>query len=126
MSNLTGFLKDELWLHGADLVGVGSLTELPEDVRAGLPIGIAIAVKFPKAVIRGIADKPASQLCCLTTITSCCMTVSIFELSHPLLPRITSLKVRRLCLMLSAKQLTRSLEPSSRRLRNTALKRSCS
>lgn len=58
MSDLTGFIKDELWLHGADLVGVGSLAELPADVRAGLPIGIAIAVKFPKEVIRGMPDLP--------------------------------------------------------------------
>ena len=29
MNDLTGLIKDELLCHGADLVGIGDLTELP-------------------------------------------------------------------------------------------------
>jgi epoxyqueuosine reductase QueG len=56
--NLTGFIMDELLRLGADLVGVGDLAEVPAEVRANLPIGICVAVKYPDAVIRGIADLP--------------------------------------------------------------------
>lgn len=58
MNDLTKMIKDELLSHGADLVGFGNLTELPEDVRSGLPVGICVAVKYPKEVIEGIAVLP--------------------------------------------------------------------
>ncbi len=61
MNNLTGYMKDELLCHGADLVGIGDLTGLPSDVRCELPVGICIAVKYPKEVIRGIADLPTKE-----------------------------------------------------------------
>lgn len=52
MTNLTRYIRDELLSHGADLVGVGSLSELPSDIRCGLPVGICVAAKYPKEVIR--------------------------------------------------------------------------
>jgi len=58
MNDLTKFIKDELLCHGADLVGIGDLTELPPEVRHGLPVGICVAVKYPDEVIRGIAELP--------------------------------------------------------------------
>ncbi|MDR3293350.1 MAG: 4Fe-4S dicluster domain-containing protein [Clostridiales bacterium] len=51
----------ELLKCGADIVGVGDLCELPSDVRGGLPIGISVAVKYPKEVIRAIADLPTLE-----------------------------------------------------------------
>ena len=61
MNDLNGFLKDELLCHGADLVGFGDLTGLPGEVRANLPVGISVAVKYPKEVIRGIAELPTQE-----------------------------------------------------------------
>ena len=61
MSDITGFIKDELLCHGADLVGVGDLRELPAEVRCGLPIGVCVAVKYPKEVIRGISKLPTRE-----------------------------------------------------------------
>ena len=61
MDNLTNALKDELFRHGADLVGIGNLWELPPEIRSGMPIGICVAVKYPANVIRGIADLPTLE-----------------------------------------------------------------
>lgn len=61
MDDLTLFMKMELSCHGADLVGIGDLTELPADVRCGMPVGICVAVKYPKEVIRGITDMPTKE-----------------------------------------------------------------
>lgn len=61
MSNLNGYITQLLRESGADLVGVGELTALPEQVRCGLPVGVCVAVKFPKDVIRGIADLPTRE-----------------------------------------------------------------
>ncbi len=61
MNDLTQYIKDELYSRGADLVGFGNLTELPADVRCSMPVGICVAVKYPKDVIRGIADLPTKE-----------------------------------------------------------------
>jgi len=61
MNNLTSYIQDELLCHGADLVGFGDLTELPPDVRSNLPIGISVAVKYPKEIIKGIRDLPTKD-----------------------------------------------------------------
>lgn len=61
MTDITKYIKDELLSHGADLVGVGNLSELPSDIRCGLPIGICVAVKYQKEVIRGISDLPTKE-----------------------------------------------------------------
>ena len=61
MNNITGFIKDDLLCHGADLVGFGDLTQLPPDIRCSLPVGISVAVKYPKEVIKGIADMPTKE-----------------------------------------------------------------
>ena len=60
MNELTDFIKDELLRNGADLVGIGDLSELPPDAREEFPIGISIAVKYPDIVIQGIADLPTA------------------------------------------------------------------
>ena len=61
MANLTQYIKAELLSHGADIVGVGDLSGLPPDIRCGLPIGVCVAVKYPKEVIRGIAALPTKE-----------------------------------------------------------------
>jgi len=61
MDNLTGFIKDELLCHGADLVGFGDLTELPPEVRSHMQVGVCVAVKYPAEVIKGIADLPTVE-----------------------------------------------------------------
>jgi epoxyqueuosine reductase QueG len=61
MNNITGFISDELLCHGADLVGFGDITELPQEVRSSLPVGVCVAVKYPKEVIRGISELPTKE-----------------------------------------------------------------
>lgn len=61
MNSLTTIVKDKLLAEGACLVGIGDLTELPAQVRCGLPIGISVVVKFPAEVIRGISDLPTRE-----------------------------------------------------------------
>lgn len=61
MKKFTQYIIEELQHNGAELVGVGSLLELPEDVRAGLPVGISVAVKYPKEVIEGITELPTQE-----------------------------------------------------------------
>ena len=61
MENLTAFLKDELYRHGADVVGIGDLAELPPAVREQLPFGVSVAVKYPAEVIRGIEALPTAH-----------------------------------------------------------------
>ena len=61
MENVTQYIKEKLLSHGADLVGIGALSELPSDIRCGLPVGICVAVKYPKDVIRGIANLPTKE-----------------------------------------------------------------
>ena len=50
MNELTSKIKNELLQLGTDIVGFGSLGELPDDVREGLPVGISIAVAYPSEV----------------------------------------------------------------------------
>ncbi|MCL2355765.1 MAG: 4Fe-4S dicluster domain-containing protein [Defluviitaleaceae bacterium] len=54
-------LKSELLNLGADIVGFGSLLELPGHVRKDFPVGICVAVAYPGDVIRGIADLPTQE-----------------------------------------------------------------
>ncbi|MCL2628311.1 MAG: epoxyqueuosine reductase [Oscillospiraceae bacterium] len=61
MNELSEKVKSELLLLGADLVGFGNLEELPVDVRGGLPVGISVAVKYPKDVILGIKEYPTRE-----------------------------------------------------------------
>jgi len=61
MTDLTSEIKDELIKYGADIVGFGNLNELPTDVRDGLPVGVSIAVVYPKKVIRGITHLPTIE-----------------------------------------------------------------
>lgn len=61
MNDLTGYIKNELVCHGADLIGFGDLTEIPPDKRYSLPVGISVAVRYPKEVIRGISEMPTED-----------------------------------------------------------------
>jgi epoxyqueuosine reductase QueG len=60
MNDLMDLLSDELTALGAVLVGFGNIADLPPNVRNGLPIGISVAVAYPKEVIRGIEDLPTA------------------------------------------------------------------
>jgi len=61
MNNLTARIRTELKRLGADVVGFGALDGLPESVREGLPVGVSVAVIYPKEVIRGITDLPTQE-----------------------------------------------------------------
>ena len=61
MTDIDRKLKEELSRLGADIVGYGSLDELPAGVRAGFSAGICVAVAYPKEVIRGIAKLPTLE-----------------------------------------------------------------
>lgn len=61
MTDLTLKIKTGLLRFGADMVGFGDITELPEDVRDGLPVGISVALIYPKEVIRGISCLPTQE-----------------------------------------------------------------
>ena len=50
MNSLTGFIKNELLCHGADIVGFGDLSELPSEVRADMPNAAVIAVYVRRPV----------------------------------------------------------------------------
>ena len=58
---LTDKIKNELLRLGADIIGFGSLHELPDNVREGLPVGISVAVAYPKKVIRSITELPTHE-----------------------------------------------------------------
>lgn len=58
---LTTRIRMELLAHGANLVGFGDLSELLPEVRGGLSVGIAVAVKYPKDTIRGIHHMPTEE-----------------------------------------------------------------
>ncbi|MCI9452892.1 MAG: epoxyqueuosine reductase [Dorea sp.] len=60
-TELTRELKELLRAEGADLAGVGDLTEVPENMRHGLSVGISVAVKYPKEIIRGISELPTQE-----------------------------------------------------------------
>lgn len=59
--DLTEKLEDLLRKKGADLTGIGDISEVPEKIRYGLPIGVSVAVKYPKEIIRGIAKFPTAD-----------------------------------------------------------------
>jgi len=61
MTGLSEKLKDELTKFGADIVGFGDISELPEDIREGLPVGICVAAAYPGEIIRGIAELPTKE-----------------------------------------------------------------
>ncbi|MDR1642636.1 MAG: epoxyqueuosine reductase [Clostridiales bacterium] len=64
MDTLTSSVKQELHSFGALLVGFGDLAAIPASQRHGMPVGVCVAVKFPKEVIRGIANLPTKEYYC--------------------------------------------------------------
>ncbi|MDR0897959.1 MAG: 4Fe-4S binding protein [Oscillospiraceae bacterium] len=61
MKIMTESLTDLLISKGADLVGFGDLTALPPNVRQNLPVGVCVAVKYPRDVVIGIYDMPPRE-----------------------------------------------------------------
>jgi len=61
MVGLDGGIRDGLTRLGADIVGYGDITGLPEGAREGMPVGVSVAVAFPREVIRGIAELPTRK-----------------------------------------------------------------
>ena len=57
MDDINETIVKRLLALGADLVGIGDLTQL----NVHYPVGIAIAVKYPKEVIRQIHDLPTKR-----------------------------------------------------------------
>ena len=51
-------LRAELASRGADLVGYGDLRALDPHARQGLPVGVSVAMRYPRAVIAGIDALP--------------------------------------------------------------------
>ena len=61
MADITSEIENELLLLGADIVGFGDISELPDSVRSGMPVGISVAVLYPKEIIRGISVLPTHE-----------------------------------------------------------------
>lgn len=59
--SLTRELEELLKANGADLTGIGDIREIPAEMRDGFPTGISVAVKYPKEIIRGIAQFPTAD-----------------------------------------------------------------
>ena len=60
-NELTRELKEILKTNGADLTGIGDISGIPAEIRGGFPIGISVAVKYPKEIIREIANLPTAD-----------------------------------------------------------------
>lgn len=60
-NEMTRELKEILKANGADLTGVGDISEIPTEIRDGFPVGVSVAVKYPKDIIRGIAKYPTAD-----------------------------------------------------------------
>lgn len=58
---LTKNIIEKLKNLGADVVGIGNLEELPEEVRGGLPIGISVGIVYPPKVIEDIEKHPTVE-----------------------------------------------------------------
>jgi epoxyqueuosine reductase len=54
-------LQQLLFSQGAALVGVADLGELPAEVRAGLPIGVSLAVALDPRIVAGITAGPTLE-----------------------------------------------------------------
>jgi len=61
MVNLSSRIKTELLSHGADIAGFADLRSLPSEQRQGFPNGIAVAIKLPKEVVKGIMEMPTKE-----------------------------------------------------------------
>ncbi len=58
---LTAFIRSRLISRGADLIGIGDLRKLPSEVRANLPVGIAVAIRLPKDIAKSLEGLPTAQ-----------------------------------------------------------------
>ncbi len=58
MTNLSDSLRSELVARGATLVAYADLSELPEDVRQGMPRGVSIALALDPEIIASTRSGP--------------------------------------------------------------------
>lgn len=61
MKTLTQALKEVLIKQGANLVGVGDLSEINPEIRKNMPFGICIVLALPVGVIKGIENAPTME-----------------------------------------------------------------
>jgi len=61
MDDITSSIENKLLCFGADIVGFGDISELPDNIRSGMPIGISVAVLYPKEIIQGISVLPTQE-----------------------------------------------------------------
>ena len=61
MNNLTDLFIAELEGHGANIIGVGDLSEIPSESRQGMPFGVAIGIAYDPEIIKGISDVPTLE-----------------------------------------------------------------
>ena len=54
-------IRGELIRLGADIVGIGDLTEIPMKIRKSMRYGISVAVAINPAIIRKIAEGPTEE-----------------------------------------------------------------
>ena len=60
MDDITSRIEKELFRFGADIVGFGDINDLPGNIRSGMPIGISVAVLYPKEIIDFCLAFPAT------------------------------------------------------------------
>jgi epoxyqueuosine reductase len=61
MNELTSSLKKILSNHGADLVGIGDLSEAQPHARKNMPNGICVAIAIKPDIIKGIEKAPTNE-----------------------------------------------------------------
>ena len=61
MTDLSRKIEVELLNLGANIVGFGSLDGLSGDAREYMPVGVSVAVVYPKDVISGISELPTQE-----------------------------------------------------------------
>ena len=58
METITDKIKKYLSDSGADIIGIGDLSEIDSSIRKGMQYGISIAVAIPPSIIQGIEKAP--------------------------------------------------------------------
>ncbi|MHB8130403.1 MAG: 4Fe-4S double cluster binding domain-containing protein [Mobilitalea sp.] len=61
MEKLSNEIREELVCLGADIVGIGDLTEIPLEIRKSMRYGISVAVAIKPKIIKGIAEGPTED-----------------------------------------------------------------
>ena len=61
MRSISEKLKSLLFDEGADLVGIGELSEVEDNARCHMPFGVCVAVVYPRNIIKQILDMPTEE-----------------------------------------------------------------